>query len=175
MLVFFLEVLARSRTNACPDPGLKTLCWFFLEVLARSRTNGCRDQWLKIVCSFFLRSSCSVKNQWLSGSMAQDCLLVFFEKFLLGQKPMLVRIKGSRLFAGFFSKVLTRSRTNGCRDHRLKIVCSFFFRSFCSVKNQCLSGSRVQDFLLVFFQKFLLGQKLMVVGIKGLRLFARFF
>jgi hypothetical protein len=26
----------------------------------------------------------------------------FFEKFLLGQEPMLVRIKGSRLFASFF-------------------------------------------------------------------------
>jgi hypothetical protein len=54
----------------------------------------------------FFRSSYSVKNQCLSGSRAQDCLLVFFEKFLLGQELMFVRIKGSRLFAGFFLEVL---------------------------------------------------------------------
>jgi hypothetical protein len=75
----------------------------------------------------------------------------FFEKFLLGQEPMLVRIKGSRLFAGFFLEVFVRSRTNACPHQGLKIVYWFFFRSFCSVKNQCLSGSRAQDYLLVFF------------------------
>jgi hypothetical protein len=67
---------------------------------------------------FCFISSCSVKNQCLSGSRAQNCLWFFFEKFLLGHEPMLVWIKGSRLFVGFF------------------------LRSSCSVKNQCLSRSR---------------------------------
>jgi hypothetical protein len=124
---YFLEVFARSRTNACPDQRLKTFFLvFFIEVLARSRTNACPNQGLKIVCWFFFRSSCSVKNQCLFGSRAQDCLLVFFQKFLLGQKPMLVRIKGSRLFVGFFLEVLARSKTNACLDQGLKIICWFF-------------------------------------------------
>jgi hypothetical protein len=77
--------------------------------------------------------------------MAQDCLLVFFEKFLLGQKPMLVRIKGSRLFAGFFSKVLTRSKTNACPDQGLKIVCWFFFYLF--FPNQ----EHLDDYNIIYF------------------------
>jgi len=47
----------------------------------------------------------------------------FFHKLLLGQEPMLVQIKRSRLFAGFFSKVVTRSRTNACLDQALKTLC----------------------------------------------------
>ncbi len=64
---------------------------------------------------------------------------------------MLVRIKGSRLFVGFFSKVLARSRTNACPDQGLKIVCWFFFN------------------------KFFLSQEPMLVQIKGSRLFAGYF
>jgi hypothetical protein len=146
------KVLVWSRTNARPNQGLKIVCWFFKKIIVRSRTNACSDQGLKIVCWFFKKSSCSVKNQCLSESRAQDCLLVFFQKFLLGQKPMLVRIKGSRLFVGFFSEVLARSKTNACPDQGLKIVCWFFFGSSRSVKNQCLSRSRAQDYLLVFFR-----------------------
>jgi hypothetical protein len=44
---------------------------------------------------------------------------------------MLVQIKGSRLFAGFFSEVLARSRTNACLDQGLKTLRYFFSRSFC--------------------------------------------
>jgi hypothetical protein len=115
--------------------GSRLFARFFLEVLARSRTNGCRDQWFKIVCSFFLRSFCLVKNQCLSGSRVQDCLLVFFQKFLLGQEPMVVGITGSRLFARFFLEVFARLRTNACPDQGFKIFYWFFFRSSCSVKN----------------------------------------
>ncbi len=64
---------------------------------------------------------------------------------------MLVQIKRSRLFAGFF------------------------FRSCCQVKNQCLSISSGQDSLLVCFQKKLLSQEPMLVQIKRARLFAGLF
>ncbi len=46
----FLEVVGRSRTNACPDQAVKTVCWFFSEVVVRSRTNVCPDQGLKTLC-----------------------------------------------------------------------------------------------------------------------------
>jgi hypothetical protein len=71
----FSEVVARSRTKACLDQGLKTLCWvcfqklllgqepmlvqikgsrffarFFLEVVARSRTNAFPYQGFKTLC-----------------------------------------------------------------------------------------------------------------------------
>jgi len=55
---FFLEVVARSITNACPNQGLKIFCWFFLEVVARLGTNACRDQVLKNLCWFFFKSCC---------------------------------------------------------------------------------------------------------------------
>jgi hypothetical protein len=54
----FSEVVAKSRTNACPDQVFKTLCWVFLEIVARSRTNVCLDQVLKNLCWFFFRSYC---------------------------------------------------------------------------------------------------------------------
>jgi hypothetical protein len=63
---------------------------------------------------------------------------------------MFVEIKRSRLFVGFFSEVVARSKTNAC-------------------------PYQAQDFLLVVFQKLLLGQELMFVQIKGLRLFVGFF
>ncbi len=94
--------------------------------------------------------------QCLSKSNAQDSLLVFFQKLLLGQEPMLVEIKGSRLFVGFsFQKLLlgqepilvhikgsklfvgfllevvARSGTNACQDQVLKTLCWFFFKSCC--------------------------------------------
>jgi hypothetical protein len=46
----------------------------------------------------------------------QDCLLVCFQKLLVGQEPMLVQIKWSRLFIGLFSEVVGRSITNACPD-----------------------------------------------------------
>jgi hypothetical protein len=52
----------------------------------------------------------------------------------------------------FFLKVLVRSKTNACLNQGLKIICWFFFRSSCLVKNQCLFKSRAQDFLFVFFR-----------------------
>jgi hypothetical protein len=56
---FFSKVVARSITNACPDQGLKILCWFFIsEVVARSGTNVCLDQGLKTFCWFFFTSCC---------------------------------------------------------------------------------------------------------------------
>jgi len=64
---------------------------------------------------------------------------------------MLVEIKCSRIFAGFFSKVVARSITNVCPDQKL------------------------QDSLLVFFHKLLLGREPMLVQTKGSRLFTGFF
>ncbi len=65
-----------------PIKGLRLFARFISKVLARSITNACVDQGLKTVC-------------W-----------VFFQKFLLSQEPMLLWIKGLRLFAIFFQKRL---------------------------------------------------------------------
>ncbi len=46
----------------------------------------------------------------------QHCLLVCFQKLLVGQEPMFVQIKWSKLFTGLFSEVVGRSRTNACPD-----------------------------------------------------------
>jgi hypothetical protein len=40
---FFSKVFARSITNVCLYQVFKTLCWVFLEVVARSITNACPD------------------------------------------------------------------------------------------------------------------------------------
>ncbi len=53
---FFSEFVAKSKTNACPNQGLKTLWWFFfLEVIDRSKTNVCLDQVFKTFCYFFFQ------------------------------------------------------------------------------------------------------------------------
>jgi len=88
----------------------------------------------------------------LSRSSAQDSLLVFFQKLLLGQEPMLVQIKGSRLFAGFFSEVVARSKTNACLDQGLKILCSFFLEVVArSVTNAC-PNQVLKTFCWLFFR-----------------------
>jgi hypothetical protein len=68
---------------------VKTLYFtgLFSKVVGRSKTNVSR----------------------LSGQL---CLLICFQKLLVGQKPMFVQIKWTNLFTGLFSKVVGRSRTN---------------------------------------------------------------
>ncbi len=132
--------------------GSRLFAGFFWEVLARSRINVCSDQGLKIVCWFFFRSSCLVNNQCLFESRAQDCLLVFFWEVLARSRTNACRDQGFMIVCWFFFwEVLAQSRTNACPDQRLKIVCWFFLRIFCSIKNQCLFGSRAQDCFLVSF------------------------
>ncbi len=108
LLVFFLEVVVRLRTSACPDQMLKTLCWFFFKSCYQVK-NQClsrsRAQYSLMV--FFFKSCCQVNNQCLSKSSGQDSLLVFF------------------------LEVVVRLRTNVCPYQAGKTLCWFVFKRSC--------------------------------------------
>jgi hypothetical protein len=137
---FFSEVVAKSRTNACPDQVVKTVCWFFSEVVARSRTNACPNQGLKTLCWFFFQKLLRGQEPTLVQIKKSRFFAgFFFQKLLVGQEPMFVQIKRSRLFAGLFLEVIARSRTNACPNQVVKTV--YFF------PNQ----KHLDDYNLIYF------------------------
>jgi hypothetical protein len=101
----FSKVVGRSRTNACPNQGLNTLCWFFFQKLLL----GQEPMFVHIKCS--------------------RLFVGFFPKVVVRSGTNVCPDQVFKTFCWcFFPKVVARSGINACPNQGLNILCWFFFQ-----------------------------------------------
>jgi hypothetical protein len=64
---------------------------------------------------------------------------------------MLVQIKCSRLFVGYFSEVVAKSVTNVCPDQVLKTFCWFFCHKLLLGQEPMFDQEHLDDYNLIYF------------------------